>query len=85
VGQLVIYLDAAQDRVTLHGHTRMSELALAARLGNAEQKSWRRWWSKQQGRIKKLTGQTALTGQALENAITGLAARNPEYVVRGAA
>jgi hypothetical protein len=78
-----MYLDAAQDRITHDGHVRMANAAMAARLGNAENKSWRRWWSKQQARIKGASGSIGLTGESLERAVFGLAMRNPEYVVVG--
>jgi hypothetical protein len=81
----VTYLDAAQDRITRAANVELGQMAMAARLGNAEKKSWKRWWQKHQARMRSASGQIGLAGEGLERAIAALAARNPEYIVRGGA
>lgn len=81
MGQFLLYLDAAQDRLSDAAAVRVMELANATRVAyHANRQAWQRWVGKQQKRMRRAVG-TALTGEALERAIMGLANRNPEYVI----
>ena len=85
--QLVLYLDAAQDRLTHDIDARFSEAVEAVRVGTIiaqDAKAYRRWRSRRPAGSSTSRG-GGLKGMALERAIAGFAARNPEYVVTGAA
>lgn len=77
--QLVLYTDMADLRLA----ARFDEMVIAARIGNADQKSYNRWRARR-GRQRIAAAGKALTGERLERAVMGLAAQHPEYVVVGA-
>lgn len=83
--QLLVYLDAAQDRLSAEAKTRFEEAVESVRVGYIianDRKAHQRWQSHSR---RTSTGKGAgLTGMALERRIANLAATNPEYVVVGA-
>ena len=87
--QLVAYVDAAEDRITDMATAEFDAMVSATRAGTIfahDQRAWTRWQSRRQARQATRGGTVrGLTGAALERAVRGLASRNPEYVVMGAA
>lgn len=79
--QLGVYLDRAADRL----RREFIDRAEAVRVGTVaalDKKAAQRWRTIVASSTPRKRG---LVGQALETAVSALALRNPEYVVRGAA
>lgn len=77
---LVAMLDAAHDRRSADHELRVDEQRMAwiFAQGKDGQRAYERW----KGKVAKAASRTAaLTGNALERAIRGLAMTHPEYVV----
>jgi hypothetical protein len=80
--RLLAYLDAAEERQERD----FRESVEAVRLGTIfahDGRAYGRWNQRRRSSGSAPSGGGGLTGMALERAIFGLAARNPEYVVRG--
>lgn len=83
--QLLLYLDAAQDRIDERHRSEFEGAVEAARLGAifAEGKAGQRQYDRWKARLRNARGARGLTGQALEQVVMALARSHPEYVVMG--
>lgn len=78
--QLIEYMDTAQERIEHDAAVEHESMVIAVQIGTIiahDAKALRQW----QARSRRNKGEAGLTGAALERAVMGLRARNPEYVV----
>ena len=81
-------LDAGQDRLIVEADRRFTEAVESVRIGTViaqDRKAYSRWRTRRRHPLARTAADGGgLTGRALESAVLGLAATNPEYVVMGA-